>query len=160
MNDIKQTAIGLTQAGSEHLADLLNGLLADFQLYYQNLRGFHWNIRGQHFFELHARFEQLYTEAQENIDTIAERILTIGHTPLHTFEDYRQASSIPAHRNLTEGKATVKALVEMLQALLIRERSALQVAQNAADEGSAELLTGLISTQEKHVWMLRAWLNE
>lgn len=160
MNDSKQTAIGLTQSGSEQLADLLNGLLADFQLYYQNLRGFHWNIRGQHFFELHARFEQLYTEAQENIDTIAERILTIGHTPLHTFEDYRQASSIQAHRNFTEGKTTVKALVEMLQALLIRERSALQLAQDAADEGSAELLTGLISTQEKHVWMLRAWLNE
>ena len=160
MKDTKHTDIGLSKESSAQLADLLNGLLADFQLYYQNLRGFHWNVRGKHFFELHTRFEQLYTEAQENIDTIAERILTLGHTPLHTFEDYRKASKIEAHRNVTDGTATVSALVSMLQALLIREREALQAAQEAADEGSAELLTGLISTQEKHVWMLRAWLNE
>ncbi|WP_224997955.1 Dps family protein [Cesiribacter sp. SM1] len=160
MKNNKHTAIGLSTAGSEQLAELLNGLLADFQLYYQNLRGFHWNVRGQHFFELHARFEQLYTEAQENIDSIAERILTLGYTPLHTFEDYRKVSDIPAHRNLTDGKATVKALVEILQSLLIRERKALQLAQEAADEGTVELLTGLISAQEKHVWMQRAWLNE
>ena len=73
---------------SEKLIIELNQLLSDFHIYYQNTRGFHWNIKGKRFFELHVKFEELYTEALTSIDEIAERILTIGGTPLHAFDDY------------------------------------------------------------------------
>ena len=82
------TIIGLDKEMTKNLTSGLNRLLANFQLYYQNLRGLHWNIKGKSFFELHVKFEEFYTDSQEKIDFIAERILTLGGTPLHTFTDY------------------------------------------------------------------------
>lgn len=81
-------AIGLPKKETEILVVDLNKLISNFQIYYQNLRGLHWNIRGRRFFDLHLKFEELYNDSQLKIDLIAERILTLGGTPLHTFEDY------------------------------------------------------------------------
>ncbi len=80
-----KNAIGLNEEYAQKLADKLNVLLANYQLFYINVRGFHWNITGSNFFELHIKFEELYNDALLKIDEVAERILTLGHTPLHTF---------------------------------------------------------------------------
>ena len=72
MSKLKTTQIGLDSKQSEVLAAELNVLLANYQLYYQNTRGLHWNIKGKHFFELHVKFEEIYTDAQLKIDLIAE----------------------------------------------------------------------------------------
>lgn len=85
---MKLNSIGLSEEKSEILSTDLNKLLANFQRYYQNLRGIHWNIKGKRFFDLHVKFEELYTDANLKVDLIAERILTLGGVPLHTFEDY------------------------------------------------------------------------
>ncbi len=151
--------IGLDVEKSQKLAQELNELLSNFQLYYQNLRGFHWNIKGSNFFELHTKFEELYTDAQVKIDELAERILTLGQTPLHTFEDYLKTARIPVHKNISADREIVQALVDMLQILLIKERDVLEAAGDAADEGTSDLLTPIIAEQEKTVWMLRAWLH-
>ena len=74
-------SIGLSQEKSNQLAEQLNGLLANQQLYYQNLRGFHWLITGSDFFQLHVKFEEMYTEVQESIDMVAERIRTLEAHP-------------------------------------------------------------------------------
>ena len=81
-------SIGLDSKKTKNLANDLNNLLANFQIYYQNLRGIHWNIKGKRFFDLHEKFEELYNDANVKVDEIAERILTLGVTPIHTFEDY------------------------------------------------------------------------
>lgn len=70
--------IGLNAEQSKKEIELLNSLLANFQIYYQNLRGFHWNVKGNRFFVLHAKFEELYNDAIEKVDELAERILTLG----------------------------------------------------------------------------------
>ena len=80
--------VGIDQNKAKELASMLNQLLADYQLFYQNLRGFHWNIKGKEFFELHLKFEEFYDDAVIKIDEIAERILTLEGEPLHTFSDY------------------------------------------------------------------------
>ena len=59
----------------------LHQLLADFQVHYTNLRGFHWDIKGHGFFVLHGKFEDMYNDAAEKVDEIAERILMLGGTP-------------------------------------------------------------------------------
>ena len=82
------TVLGLDKEKSIELVKELNVLLANFQVYYQNVRGLHWNIKGKSFFELHVKFEELYTDSQLKVDLIAERILTLQGTPLHTFDDY------------------------------------------------------------------------
>lgn len=149
--------IGLDQQEAEKLATGLNKLLANFQVYYQNLRALHWNIRGKNFFELHAKFEELYTDAQEKIDMIAERVLTLGSTPSHTFSDYLQTSEIREGKDISTDSASVELILESLSVLLTIERQLLEQAGTLDDEGSATLLSDFIAEQEKTMWMLRAW---
>ena len=104
----KKNMIGLDLAKSKELAEKLNVLLANYQLFYINARGFHWNITGDKFFELHLKFEELYTDALLKVDEIAERILTLGHTPLHSFTDYVVQSGIKEATNITKGKPAEK----------------------------------------------------
>ena len=95
-------SIGLDANKTKDLANDLNNLLANFQIYYQNLRGIHWNIKGKRFFDLHVKFEELYTDANLKVDEIAERILTLGETPLHTIEDYAAQAKVPVGKNISE----------------------------------------------------------
>ncbi|GAA4851779.1 DNA starvation/stationary phase protection protein [Algivirga pacifica] len=155
----KTNRIGLETEKTEKLAKKLNKLLANYQLYYQNLRGFHWNIKGKNFFELHVKFEELYTEAQQQIDEIAERILTLGHQPLHTFSDYLSVSDIKEIKGVSKDETAVKTVVANLNTLLEIERKVLDLAGEQEDEGTTDLISGLVSGQEKHVWMLTAWLG-
>ena len=100
---MKKNIIGLDAIKAKKLADLLNVLLANYQLFYINSRGFHWNIKGEKFFELHLKFEELYTDTQLKIDEIAERILTLGHTPDHTFTDFLKLSKMKNKKNRRSG---------------------------------------------------------
>lgn len=152
--------IGLDKSLSKKLADGLNSLLANYEIFYQSLRGLHWNIKGTHFFELHAKFEELYNDAQDKIDEIAERILTLGFSPLHTFEDYIQNAQVEVGRDITEAIPAVTLVVESLKTLVILERELLDTANELADEGTLTLLTDFITEQEKTLWMYNAWLNK
>lgn len=67
-------SIGLHQDKAKELANKLNELLANYSIFYQNTRGFHWNIKGEKFFELHLKFEELYNDLLLKIDEVAERL--------------------------------------------------------------------------------------
>ena len=156
----KLNLIGLDIDQSKILAEQLNNLLANYSIFYQNTRGYHWNIKGEKFFELHVKFEEIYTDAQEKIDLIAERILTLGFTPLHTFSDYLKQSSIKEGKNISEAKPAVELIVNSLQTIIILERTILQTADTLNDEGTITLLTDFITQQEKEIWMYSSWLNQ
>jgi starvation-inducible DNA-binding protein len=160
MKTIKDnTQIGLDRKQSEALAIELNSLLANYQLYYQNTRGLHWNIKGKHFFELHVKFEEIYTDAQEKVDLIAERVLTLGFIPMHTFSDYLKHATIKEGKNIHEAKEAVELIVSSLQTIIILERAILKTAAVLHDEGTTTLLTDFITQQEKEIWMYSSWLN-
>ena len=135
-------------------------LLANYQTYYQNLRGVHWNIKGKRFFELHVKFEELYTTAQEQVDEIAERILTLGGVPFHTLESYVKHASVPVGENIFDDEKTVRLVIDTISALLPLEREILTLSDEINDEGTNSLISDFISEQEKNVWMLKAYLNE
>jgi starvation-inducible DNA-binding protein len=156
----KKNRIGLDSEKSKQLADKLNILLANFQLFYMNTRGFHWNIAGEKFFELHLKFEELYNDAVIKIDEIAERVLTLGHTPLHSYSSYLKVSSIKEATNISDGKKALKNLLTSFQTLLILEREILELSGKADDEGTNALMSDYIREQEKLVWMFTAYLNE
>jgi starvation-inducible DNA-binding protein len=156
----KKNRIGLDPAKSKQLAYKLNILLANFQLFYMNTRGFHWNIAGEKFFELHLKFEELYNDAVIKIDEIAERVLTLGHTPLHSYSSYLKVSSIKEATNISDGKKALKNLLTSFQTLLILEREILELSDKADDEGTNALMSDYIREQEKLVWMFTAYLNE
>jgi len=161
MSKVKSiTQIGLDSKASEALATELNTLLANYQLYYQNTRGLHWNIKGKHFFELHVKFEEIYTDAQMKIDMIAERVLTLGFTPLHTFSDYLKQSKIKEGKNIADAKTAVELIVNSLQTIIVLERAILKTADKLSDEGTTTLLTDFITQQEKEIWMYSSWLKQ
>ena len=151
--------IGIDKNKAAQIAEKLNTLLADYQIYYQNLRGFHWNIRGKEFFELHAKFEELYNDTQLKIDEIAERILMLGEQPLHSFDTYLENASITAHKNVTNGMEAAGLVVENLKQLLADKKTILPVADEAGDEGTLDLITTYINDQEKNIWMFSAYLG-
>jgi len=153
-------SIGLDSKITKELAQDLNGLLANFQIYYQNLRGIHWNIKGKRFFDLHVKFEELYTDANIKVDLIAERILTLGVTPLHTFDEYSKLARVPVGKNVSNDEKAVRLIVDSLSGLLQIERAILDKSGNANDEGTNSMMSDFISEQEKTVWMMKAWLNE
>src|SRR5690554_3393553 len=89
----------------------LNQLLADYHLYYQKIRNFHWNIVGRDFFTLHEKFEEMYNDTQVKIDEIAERILTLRYRPVSNYSEYIEKSNLKeASSSLTD--------VEMIETLL------------------------------------------
>jgi starvation-inducible DNA-binding protein len=153
-------SIGLDSNKAKVLAKDLNTLLANFQLYYQNLRGIHWNIKGRAFFDLHVKFEELYNDANIKVDEIAERILTLGETPLHTFEDYTNCGKVPVGKNVSLDSKAVELIVDSLAELLKIERDILSKSGEADDEGTNAMMSDFISEQEKTVWMMKAWLDE
>lgn len=151
--------IGLDLAKSEELGNKLNTLLANYQLFYMNLRGFHWNIKGEKFFELHVKFEELYNDTLLKIDEVAERIVTIGVTPLHSYTSFLSNSSIKEHTNITNGKQCVEHIVDDFKVLLSLERELLSMSDEADDEGTNALMSDYIREQEKLVWMYNAFLK-
>lgn len=151
--------IGLDTQQAQALADTLNTLLANYQIFYMNARGFHWNIKGEQFFELHVKFEEQYTDLLTKVDEIAERILTLGHQPLHAFSDYLARSEIEEAKGVTQGRACVEKLVDGYGRLLLQQRELMALADEYGDEGTNALMSDYISQQEKTVWMLSAWLG-
>lgn len=156
----KLNSIGLNSKKVQVLADKLNHLLANYQVLYMNTRGFHWNVKGEKFFELHLKFEELYNNFQLKIDEIAERILTLGHTPLHNYADYLKTSEIKPESQVSNGKAGVQSLLESFKTLIILQRELLLVSGEAEDEGTNALMSDYIREQEKLVWMLGAFLDK
>jgi len=152
--------IGLDNEKSAQLAKKLNNLLANYQVFYMNSRGFHWNISGDKFFELHAKFEELYTDLQLKNDEIAERILTLGHTPLHSYSAYLAESSVTQLENISDGKEAVKEILNAFQLILGLQRELLELADEANDEGTNALMSDYIREQEKLVWMYSAFLGK
>lgn len=153
-----KSPIGLDTVQSQALAAELNKLLASYQILYMNVRGFHWNIRGNQFFELHLKFEEIYNDLLLKVDALAERILTLDGVPLHSFSDYIKVSAIPEQKGLHGGRACVESLLESFRELLVAQRRILGQAADAGDEGTASILSDYVQQQEKLVWMLRAYL--
>ncbi len=157
--NMNTTILGLDAQKTENLTISLNTLLSNFQVYYQNLRGLHWNIKGRSFFELHVKFEEFYTDSQEKIDMIAERILTLEGTPLHTFTEYTELSSVAVGKNVSNDIDAVNLVVNSLSELLKIERLILNESDDASDEGTNSMMSDFIAEQEKTIWMLKSWLN-
>ncbi len=154
-----KNVVGIDKKKAAELSGKLNELLADYEVFYQNLRGFHWNIKGREFFELHTKFEEFYNDAFIKIDEIAERILTLEGEPLHTYTDYLAITNIKEAKNVTNGVKGVEMIVGNFSTLISAEREILDLAGEANDEGTVSLMSDYISETEKTLWMLNSYLK-
>ncbi|MFN7302214.1 MAG: Dps family protein [Bacteroidota bacterium] len=151
--------IGLPEQDAAAIAEQLNILLANYSVFYQNARGYHWHIQGEKFFELHLKFEELYNNLLLKIDELAERILTLGHRPEFRFSVYLTASAIAQSKETADGRAAITEILQAFRILLLRQREILELAAAAGDEGTNALMSDYIREQEKLVWMYSAWLG-
>lgn len=151
--------IGLEQQGAKALADKLNTLLANYQVFYMNVRGFHWNVRGERFFELHLKFEETYNDLLLKVDEIAERILTLGQRPRHAYSAYLEASSINEAKDIHDGRECIEHILRSYKIVIQLQREILAQAGDLGDEGTSALMSDYISQQEKTAWMLTSYLG-
>lgn len=152
--------IGLDSNKTKKLAEKLNELLANYSIFYQNTRGLHWNIKGEKFFELHEKFEELYTDFEIKIDEVAERILTLGYTPEHNYSHYKNISKIKESGKIADGHKAVKSILDSFKTIISLQREILDLSADANDEGTNAKMSDYIREQEKLVWMYAAYLNE
>lgn len=154
-------AISLEEKKLRPVVDHLNDLLANYHVHYQKLRGCHWNVRGAHFFTLHAKFEELYNNAITTIDELAERVLTLGKSPLSRYQDYLETSEIKEIDTIGMSDIDlVRAVVDDLELLIALQRDLLEITDEANDEGSNDMINAFMQFNEKQNWMLRAFLNK
>lgn len=154
-----ENLVGIETEKAKKLVIELNDLLANYALFYQNLRGLHWNIKGKKFFELHLKFEELYKDAFIKIDEISERVLTLEGEPLHTYSDYLNTAEIKEEKGIADGTKGIEIVVKNFTALIKKERVILSFASDASDEGTVSLMSGYISETEKTLWMLNSYLK-
>jgi len=152
--------IGLNSKKAEQLAGKLNVLLANYSIFYQNVHGYHWHIRGEKFFELHLKFEELYNDLRLKIDAVAERILTLGHSPFHTYSHYTTVSTIEESAKISDGAKAVENILDSFKSLIELQRELLVLSEETNDEGTNALMSDYIRAQEKLVWMYSAFLNK
>ena len=152
--------LGLDVAKANHLAELLNDLLANYSVFYQNTRGYHWNIRGDKFFELHTKFEELYNDLFIKIDEVAERVLTLGQTPEHKFTSYLVGTHIKESDEVSDGRVAIEEILDAFRTLLVKQREILRLSGEIDDEGTNALMSDYIREQEKLVWMYSAYLGQ
>ena len=138
----------------------LHLLLADFQIHYTNLRGFHWDIKGHGFFVLHSKFEDMYNDAAEKVDEIAERILMLGGSPENKFSSYLKVAKVKEISGITCGGEAVDHILETYSYLIGEERKVLDLAAEAGDEVTVSLMSDYLKEQEKMVWMLTAFSSK
>jgi len=143
---------------AKNVAEELQTLLADFQVFYTNMRGFHWNVKGRGFYQLHELFEKMYDDAAEKIDEIAERILMLGEVPAHNFSHYLKASQIKESGVVNDPDEIVKLILESLKILISQERKVLDLAAEGSDEVTVAMISDFLTEQEKSVWMLTSYL--
>lgn len=157
---VNLSKIGLDKEKSKELGEKLSVLLANYSVFYQNTRGYHWNIKGDNFFELHVKFEELYNDLLLKIDEVAERILTLGHSPNHRYSDYIKISEIEESEFVSDGKTAINEILNAFKTIISIQREILELSDEAGDEGTNALMSDYIREQEKLVWMYSAYVNK
>ncbi|MCB9640570.1 MAG: DNA starvation/stationary phase protection protein [Myxococcales bacterium] len=136
----------------------LLGLMANSSVFYQKLRNYHWNVRGEKFFELHLKFEELYNEWAAVVDELAERILMLGGSPLGTLTSILERATLKEESGRPASREMVQRLSDDLDALLKQMESVIELSEEVKDRKTTNVLDGIGDQQRVHLWMLRSWL--
>ncbi|MBO3698293.1 Dps family protein [Roseivirga sp. E12] len=141
------------------VVEKLNRLLINYQVHYQNLRLFHWNVKGPFFFILHEKFEELYNEAALKIDEVAERILALNGIPKGSLKNILSNANVESHEEIMDASAMVKAIINANKVLIENLEELLEEAGKAGDEGTLDIFTSYIQELQKQNWMMKSFLN-
>jgi starvation-inducible DNA-binding protein len=142
------------------LTEMLNTQVANFSVLYMKLHHFHWYVKGESFFTLHIKFEELYTEAALHLDTIAERMLSMRAEPTATLKQQLEISSVIEAKGGENAQEMVKALVGDFDCMCTELSLGISLAEDHRDQPTADMLIAIRSSLEKHRWMLEAYMGK
>lgn len=148
-----------TATETKSVVETINKQIANWGVLYVKIHNYHWFVKGKQFFTLHEKFEELYKEADLRIDELAERVLSIKGRPIATMKEMMAEASIKEASGDESADQMVKTIVKDFQTMIGEMRKAIDLAEEAGDHTSADMLTGVQNSLEKHVWMLEATLG-
>lgn len=149
----------MAQQTTVSLTAVLNKQISNWSVLFVKLHHFHWFVKGGQFFTLHIKFEELYDEAAQYIDDLAERVLAINGKPLSTMKEYLANSTVKEAAGTENAEAMVKAVVADFTTIIGELKEGIEAAEAAEDESTGDMLLGIHTALEKHVWMLKSFLS-
>lgn len=144
---------------SDKLIQAVNKQVANWTVMYVKLHNYHWYIKGRHFFTLHEKFEELYNEANQHIDELAERILSLEGNPVATMKECLETATIQEATGSEQEEEMVKTLCGDFEKMSDELQEAIALAEEANDDGTGDMLIAVKQSLRKHIWMLKAYLG-
>ncbi|MBD0382713.1 Dps family protein [Paenibacillus sedimenti] len=146
-------------ATAQSIQTVLNKQIANWGLLYVKLHNFHWYVKGNQFFTLHVKFEELYNEAALHIDELAERQLTIGGQPAATMKQFLELSSLKEASGNETATKMVEAIIEDFSIVIGELKAGIKDCEEVNDETTSDMLLAIQTSLEKHRWMLQSFLG-
>ena len=140
----------------ENILNNLNTFLSDLNVFYRKLQNYHWNIKGKDFFVIHSKLEEYYNEINEEIDEVAEHILTLGGQPLGTLKDYINTTRIlEAENKKVDCKVVFNEIIKDFTTLLNCVIEIKKIADESEEYKTSALIDNFIESYSKKLWMLK-----
>lgn len=144
---------------NDKLIQSVNKQVANWTVMYVKLHNYHWYIKGSNFFTLHEKFEELYIEANDHIDELAERILALGGSPVATMKECLETASIEEATGQEKERDMVQSVCNDFEKMLGELQEGIELAEEANDEATGDMLIAVKQSLKKHTWMFKAFLD-
>ena len=153
--------IGIAEDNLNKTVDLLSVTLSDAMVLYTKTRKFHWNVSGESFMELHKLFQQQYTELEETIDEIAERINKLGGKTIGTMKEFLKYARLKESPDqYPSQQQMIRELLEDHESVAVAIRRDIETCdEELNDVGTTDFLTKVLQQHETTAWVLRRYLG-
>ncbi|MFO1446474.1 DNA starvation/stationary phase protection protein [Bacillus sp. Bva_UNVM-123] len=144
----------------EKLHAALNVQVANWSVLYTKLHNYHWFVKGPFFFTLHEKFEELYNEAADVVDEVAEKLLANGGTPIATMKEFLNVATIEEENGKLNANDMVSSLLADYKKLQAELKALAELADDEDNDSINDLAVGLVAKLDLHIWMLTSYLGE
>ncbi|MCX2745266.1 DNA starvation/stationary phase protection protein [Mangrovivirga sp. M17] len=152
--------LGYDSNDADEMVKAMNSALANYHVYYQKLRNYHWNVTGEDFFDLHEKFEELYNQAIIDIDDIAERIRVYGKKPMSLLKDYLEVSEIKETGTDLSSDEMLADILHDMEIMLGYFVDAVNESIEIGDLAGERMFNEMIKFFEKKHWMLTSFATK
>lgn len=139
------------------LHDILNKQISTWSVLYVKLHNYHWYVKGNQFFTLHVKFQELYEESTLHLDDLAERLLALEGKPAATMKEHLELSSVKEATGKETPEQMVDALIADFSNVAGELKEGMNEAQKNGDDTTGDMLLAIHKSLEKHIWMLKAF---
>jgi len=158
-DDKMKVDIGLKDNARKAAAAALSKVLGSTYVLYLKTQGFHWNVTGPQFIQLHEMFGAQYAQLAAAIDELAERIRALGEPAPGSYAQFKKLSVIDEQTEILPPQKMIAELVADHEALTRLARETQETVEDLGDTETGDLMVGRMKEHGKTAWMLRAHLS-